>query len=78
MTRSMPLPGPSRPQVSKRRCGRRLAPGVGAGGVAAPCGIVVTFVGSTSKPSHSRFRAASDITTTWSAIAATSTRTDRW
>ena len=50
MTRSMPLPGPSRPQVSS--VGLTEPPRRGAlGGTVAPCGMVVTFRGSTAKPS---------------------------
>ncbi len=46
-------------------------------GMAAPWAMVVTLEGSTSKPSHSRARAASVMTTTRSARAATSFSTDR-
>ena len=46
-------------------------------GMAAPWAMVSTLVASTSNPSHSRFRAASVITTTRSANAATSFSTER-
>ena len=76
ITRSMPFPGPSSPHVSN--VGR--LPGdtvVDRGGTKAPCEIVVTLSGPTSKPAQSRRLAASDITTTRSAMAATASSTER-
>ena len=49
-----------------------------ADGTAAPWGMVTTLAGSTSNLRHSRARAASDMTTTLSATAATASSTSRW
>ena len=76
MTRSMPFPGPSRPHVNNVGLSDR-APGAIRLGTLAPCAIVVTFEGSTSKPRRMRWLAASDMTTTWSAMAAIASSTER-
>nr|WP_308011463.1 hypothetical protein [Mycobacterium avium] len=47
-------------------------------GTVAPYGMVVTLRPAMSKPRRSRRLAASDITTTWSARAASSSRSERW
>ena len=50
ITRSIPLPGPTRPQVDSIGC-RAASRAAAACGMAAPWGMVSTLAGSTSKPS---------------------------
>ena len=75
MTRSMPLPGPSNPQVN--RVGRPARLPAATVGVVDPCGIVEILPRSTSNTARSTVAADSDITTTESANRITDSSTDR-
>ncbi len=77
MAYSIPLPGPSRPQVSNSGRPVRWA-GRWGGGVTAPWGIIVTFDGSTPKRVHNRRRAVIAMTTTTLAAFAIASKTFLW